>query len=74
MKTLFVLACVLLVLGGASAQTRGWEPPAGHTQIPIWPGAAPDLQPAAGPEHAGMATEPIAGKLGQFVETFRGPR
>jgi hypothetical protein len=48
MKTLFVLACALLVPGGVSAQTREWEPSAGHTQMPIWPGAAPDLQPAAG--------------------------
>jgi acetyl esterase/lipase len=73
MKSLFVLACALLVPGGVSAQTRGWEPSAGHTQMPIRPGAAPDLQPAAGPEHAGMATEPIAGKLGQFVENVSRP-
>jgi len=73
MNSLFVLACALLVPGGVSAQTRGWEPSAGHTQMPIWPGAAPDLQPAAGPEHAGMATEPIAGKLGQFVENVSRP-
>jgi acetyl esterase/lipase len=73
MKTLFVLACALLVPGGVRAQARGWEPSAGHMQIPIWPGAAPDLQPAVGPEHAGMATEPIAGKLGQFVENVSRP-
>jgi acetyl esterase/lipase len=45
----------------------------GAYAMPIWPWAAPDLQPAAGPEHAGMATEPIAGKLGQFVENVSRP-
>ena len=45
MNSLFVLACALLVPGGVSAQTRGWEPSAGHTQCRygrgqrrIWPG------------------------------------
>jgi acetyl esterase/lipase len=33
-----------------SAQKPVWQPSAGHTQIPIWPGAAPDPQPVAGPE------------------------
>ncbi len=32
------------------AEPSGWQPSAGHTQIPIWPGAAPDEQPVPGPE------------------------
>lgn len=31
-------------------QTLVWQPPKGLKQVPIWPGAAPDLQPVAGPE------------------------
>ena len=27
-----------------------WQPSPGHTQIPIWPGAAPDALPSQGPE------------------------
>jgi acetyl esterase/lipase len=27
-----------------------WRPSPGHTQTPIWPGAAPDLRPVPGPE------------------------
>jgi len=45
--------CVLwLALTGAafSAQSPVWQPTAGHTQIPIWPAAAPDAQPPAAPE------------------------
>jgi acetyl esterase/lipase len=29
-----------------------WQPSPGHTQVPIWPGAAPNPQPVAGPEFA----------------------
>ncbi len=36
--------------GGLCAQTPVWQPSPGHTQVPIWPGAAPDSQPVAGPE------------------------
>src|SRR6202051_1707344 len=33
-----------------SAEPAGWQPSPGHTQIPIWPGVAPDVQPVPGPE------------------------
>ncbi|MGO8786920.1 MAG: alpha/beta hydrolase [Terriglobia bacterium] len=50
MKPLISALCVLFAFGGLNAQTPGWQPSLGHTQVPIWPGAAPDAQPAAGPE------------------------
>jgi acetyl esterase/lipase len=56
MKHLIFALCVVFAFGGVSAQTPGWQPSAGHTQVPIWPGAVPDAQPAAGPEAATMAT------------------
>ena len=40
-----VLACGLL-----GAQKAVWQPAPGHMQVPIWPGAAPNPQPVAGPE------------------------
>jgi acetyl esterase/lipase len=46
-QTLFAAACAC---GSLSAQTKIWEPAPGHTQVPIWPGTAPDLQPTPGPE------------------------
>jgi acetyl esterase/lipase len=42
--------CVLSAFGSLSAQKPVWQPSPGHAQIPIWPGAAPDPQPVAGPE------------------------
>jgi acetyl esterase/lipase len=38
------------------AQKNIWQPLPGHTQIPIWPGAIPDAQPAPGPEYVTNAT------------------
>ena len=41
---------LLAACGGAHATTMDWQPSAGHTQIPIWPGVAPDEQSVPGPE------------------------
>jgi hypothetical protein len=49
-----VLAGFLLVSAGwgiaHSEEPIAWQPSPGHTQIPIWPGAVPDVQPVPGPE------------------------
>src|SRR6185503_2205460 len=42
--------CVVFAVGGLSAETNIWQPSPGHTQVPIWPGDAPDPQPVPGPE------------------------
>ncbi len=54
----------LVAAGGLSAQQTTWQPSPGHTQVPIWPGAAPDAQPIAGPEFVTTSgkEELIAGK------------
>src|SRR6202043_2386737 len=52
MKTLIFALCVVFAFGDLSAQTPGWQPSPGHTQVPIWPGTVPDAQPVAGPEVA----------------------
>ncbi|HEX3587958.1 MAG TPA: alpha/beta hydrolase [Candidatus Angelobacter sp.] len=52
MRPLLFAFCVLFVFGDLSTQTTVWQPSPGHTQAPIWPGAAPDAQPVTGPEVA----------------------
>jgi acetyl esterase/lipase len=52
MKPSIFALCVVFAFGGVSAQKFVWQPSPGHTQISIWPGAAPDPQPVAGPEFA----------------------
>jgi acetyl esterase/lipase len=50
MKPLIFAFCAVSAFGSLSAQTTAWQPSPGHTQVRIWPGAAPDPQPSAGPE------------------------
>jgi acetyl esterase/lipase len=50
MKPLIFALGVVFAFSTLSAQTPVWQPSPGHTQLPIWPGAAPDAQPPAGPE------------------------
>jgi acetyl esterase/lipase len=50
MKPLILAFGVVFAFGGLSAQTPAWQPSPGHMQVPIWPGAVPDAQPAAAPE------------------------
>ncbi len=50
MKRWISVLCVLFACGGLNAQKAVWQPSPGHTQVPIWPGTAPDARPVAGPE------------------------
>jgi acetyl esterase/lipase len=56
---MILLALLACASGGSRlfAEQAGWQPPPGHTQIPIWPGAAPDAQPVDGPEVAGTVVD-----------------
>lgn len=54
---------ILLVFYGLNAYANIWQPSPGHTQIPIWPGSAPNLQPTAKPEVMKIMNDPlVAGK------------
>jgi acetyl esterase/lipase len=64
-----LLALTILLASATTAnaqtktiQTPTWQPSPGHTQIPIWPTAPPDLQPSAGPEITTTDDSRIAGK------------
>jgi acetyl esterase/lipase len=73
-RPLIVALCALLAAGGLSAQPPGWQPSPGHTQIPIWPGAAPDPQPVAGPETVTVTdTELVAGRPYIYVSNVARP-
>jgi len=43
-----VIATALICVAAAAATSRAdvWQPSKGHTQIPLWPGAAPDMSPS----------------------------
>ena len=73
MKFLIVALWVVFAFGPLNAQTNVWQPSPGHTQIPIWPGAAPDAQPVPGPENYTMATNLIAGRPFVMVNNVAQP-
>jgi acetyl esterase/lipase len=63
MKPFMFALFVALACAGLHAQTPVWQPSPGHTQVAIWPGAAPDAQPVPGPENYTAGTgDGIAGK------------
>jgi acetyl esterase/lipase len=51
---------VLVAFSSLNAQTAGWQPSPGNTQVPIWPGAVPDAQ--FGPK-ANTETTPEPGEV-----------
>ena len=62
-KPLILALGALFASGRLNAQPPAWQPSPGHTQIPIWPGAAPDPRPVAGPEFVTTTdTELVAGR------------
>jgi len=67
MKPLLFALCVVFASGGLNAQTPGWQPSPGHTQVPIWPGAVPDQQPVAGPEESHWWPTGPSGPPGGFA-------
>ena len=62
MKRWLIALCVVFAFGRLGAQTPAWQPSEGHTQVPIWPAAAPDSQPVPGPEKAVAVDSLVAGK------------
>ena len=61
-----MILLVLLACGagepGLFAEEAAWQPSPGHTQLPIWPGAAPDARPVDGPEVAGTVVDKLGNK------------
>jgi len=62
MKPVILAVCAVFAFGVLSAQETSWQPSPGHTQVPIWPGAAPDAQPVAGPEVVATAKNLVASR------------
>jgi acetyl esterase/lipase len=74
MKPSIFALCIVFSFCGLSAQTPVWQPSAGHTQVPIWPGAVPDARPAKGPEIATTGKETlVAGKPVVIVDNVSRP-
>jgi acetyl esterase/lipase len=62
MKACVFVLCLLAAPGCMPAYAKVWQPSAGRTQIPIWPGTGPDAEPAPGPEYALTGRKRIGGR------------
>lgn len=60
MKAWLLAACLVAVCAPALAAT--WQPAAGHTELPLWPGTPPDTQSLPGPETATVRRDLVARK------------
>jgi len=69
MKTLAFALTIAFPLG-ASAQV--WQPSPGHTQVPLWPGAAPGTRPGPDSESLGTAAS-VAGAPWYYVSKVSRP-
>ena len=63
MKLLAIALCALAACGSVHAMSMVWQPSAGHTQIPLWPGSVPDAQPMPGPETMVSRTDALVAGL-----------
>src|ERR1700749_328279 len=65
--------CAVATLGCGHALAGIWQPSAGHTEMPIWPGPPPDAKPMPGPETAGQVHKAVAGKPWTYVANVSTP-
>jgi acetyl esterase/lipase len=72
---LFLVFCVVCAVDGLNAQQPAWQPSPGHTQVPIWSGAVPNLHPVTGPEAVKETGKEslVAGKPWLAVENVSRP-
>ncbi|GGA58509.1 xylanase [Edaphobacter acidisoli] len=74
MKSLILVLSVFASAFPLAVQAQVWQPSAGHTQIPIWPGTPPDARPAVKPESAMLDTkELVAGKPWTYISNVSVP-
>lgn len=62
MKIRACALCLLAACGCVQAHPKAWQPSAGHTQIPIWPGTPPDFQQGPGAEYVLTGHKLIGGR------------
>lgn len=70
---LWAIAFGLIACVTAQGETTDWQPAAGHTQVPIWPGPAPEAPPAPGPETVTVSDKLLAGKPATAVTNVTRP-
>ena len=65
--------CILFAMAGLRGQTAGWQPAAGATQVPIWPGTPPDAK-FGPPANSETATEGEVDNVSRPTMTVYSPK
>lgn len=73
MKRWAIALGLLAASAGVQGEPMVWQPAAGHTQMALWPGAAPDALPAPGPESVTVSKGLLAGKPATAVTNVTRP-
>ncbi len=73
MKFWVFALCAVIVAGCERALADAWQPSPGHTQVPIWPGAAPDGKPVPAQETEGQTKSLVAGKPWAWIANVTRP-
>lgn len=73
MKTWMITLCLLAASATANASPDVWQPTAGHTQVPLWPGTPPNAKAMPGPEYVRTGTSLLGGKTVVTVSNVSQP-
>jgi len=74
MKTwIHAFGIVVMVLAARQIEAATWQPSPGHTQILIWPEAAPGTEPKEDQESFGTTEQLVAGKPWTYVQNVSQP-
>lgn len=67
------MTIALLLLASSLAHAAAWQPPAGLTQQPLWPGTPPDQIAVSSPEFTGLSEEPVGGRRWEWAQAVSTP-
>jgi acetyl esterase/lipase len=73
MKPLMLALWIVFMCDCLTAQQPAWQPSPGHTQVPIWPGTAPQARPVPGIEETAEGDSLVAGRPWREVRNVSRP-
>src|SRR5262249_54449294 len=73
MRASVIAIGIAVTFHSVAAQGSPWQPSAGHSQMPIWPGLPPGAHAAADSESSGTVEKRVAGKPWLYIRNVSKP-